>query len=53
VRVADAAVVGSALCGTIAANLDTRGHARPDAVQKLLDQVRELAEGVRTARVHP
>ena len=53
VRVADAAVVGSALCGTIAANLDEHGHARPDAVRKLLDQVRELAEGVRTARVHP
>lgn len=53
VRVADAAVVGSALCGTIAANLDAHGHARPEAVQKLLDQVRELAEGVRKARVHP
>ena len=45
VRVADAAVVGSALCSTIAANL---GSA--DLVRRLLDQVRELADGVRGAR---
>ena len=45
VRVADAAVVGSALCSTIAANL---GSA--DLVRRLLDQVRELADGVREAR---
>ncbi|HET6195956.1 MAG TPA: tryptophan synthase subunit alpha, partial [Acetobacteraceae bacterium] len=46
VRVADAAVVGSALCSTIEANL-----GQPDLVRKVLDQVRELADGVRGARV--
>ena len=43
---ADAAVVGSALCSTIAANL-----GKPHLVQSMLDQVRELAAGVRGARV--
>jgi tryptophan synthase alpha chain len=47
VRVADAAVVGSALCSTIAANL-----GKPGLVRNVLDQVRELAAGVRGARVH-
>ena len=47
VRIADAAVVGSALCSTIAANL-----GKPDLVRAVLDQVRELAAGVRGARVH-
>jgi tryptophan synthase alpha chain len=47
VRIADAAVVGSALCSTIAANL-----GKPDLVARVLQQVRELAEGVRTARMH-
>ncbi len=51
-RIADAAVVASALIDTLAANLDEHGHARPGAVAKVLDQVRELAEGVRGARVH-
>jgi tryptophan synthase alpha chain len=46
VRVADAAVVGSALCSTIEANLN-----RPDLVREVLDQVRELAAAVRSARV--
>ena len=46
VRVADAAVVGSALCSTIEANL-----GKPEMVQMVLDQVRELADGVRGARV--
>jgi tryptophan synthase alpha chain len=50
-RVADAAVVASALIDTLAANLDDAGHAKPDAVRKVLDQVRALAEGVRGARV--
>jgi tryptophan synthase alpha chain len=45
VRVADAAVVGSALCGTIAANL-----GKPELVRNLLNQVRELADGVHAAR---
>jgi tryptophan synthase alpha chain len=51
VRVADAAVVASALIDTLAANLDAAGKAKPDAVRKVLDQVRALAEGVRGARV--
>lgn len=46
-RAADAAVVGSAICGTIAANVGS-----PELVNKVLDQVRELAAGVRGARVH-
>ena len=50
VRVADAAVVASALIDTLAANLDEHGHAKPDAVGKVLDQVRALAAGVRGAR---
>jgi tryptophan synthase alpha chain len=51
VRIADAAVVGSALIDTLAANLDVHGCAKADAVRKVLDQVRELAAGVRGARV--
>jgi tryptophan synthase alpha chain len=46
VRIADAAVVGSALCSTIAANL-----GKSDLVGNLLAQVRQLADGVRAARV--
>jgi tryptophan synthase alpha chain len=51
VRVADAAVVASALIDTLAKNLDERGRARPGTVALVLDQVRGLAEGVRAARV--
>jgi len=47
VRIADAAVVGSALCSTITANL-----GKPDLVRNVLDQVRELAAGVRKARMN-
>jgi len=47
VRVADAAVVGSALCSTIAAN-----QGKPELVQRLLEQVQQLADSVRAARVH-
>ncbi len=50
-RVADAAVVASALIDTLAANLDEQGRAKPGAVAKVLDQVRALAAGVRGARV--
>ena len=50
VRVADAAVVASALLDTLAANLDEHGRAHQDAVGKVLDQVRELAASVRKAR---
>jgi tryptophan synthase alpha chain len=51
VRVADAAVVASALIDTLAASLDAEGRAGPDTVRRVLDQVRELADAVRTARV--
>lgn len=46
-RIADAAVVGSALVSTLAQSLDEHGRARPDSVRKVLDQVRELAAAVR------
>ena len=49
VHVADAAVVASALIETLAANLDASGRAKPEAVHRVLDQVRALAEGVRGA----
>jgi len=49
-RVADAAVVASALIDTLAAHLDDHGRAKPDAVRHVLDQVRGLAEGVRAGR---
>ena len=51
VQVADGAVVASALIETLAASLDANGKAGPDTVRRVLDQVRALAEGVRTARV--
>ena len=50
VRVADGAVVASALIDTLAASLDEQGRAPPDAVARVLDQVRELAGAVRAAR---
>jgi tryptophan synthase alpha chain len=50
VKVADAAVVASALIDTLAAGLDEHGRASPHAVGKVLDQVRALAAGVRGAR---
>jgi tryptophan synthase alpha chain len=46
-RVADAAVVASALIDTLSANLDADGKALPRAVDKVLDQVRGLATAVR------
>jgi len=51
VRVADAAVVASALINTLSASLDVDGHATPDTARRVLDQVRALADGVRFARV--
>jgi tryptophan synthase alpha chain len=51
VRVADGAVVASALLETLAASLDAKGRAGPDSVRLVLDQVRALAEGVRAARL--
>jgi len=49
-RVADAAVVGSALVDRIAASLDSAGKALPTLVGAVLADVRALAEGVRQAR---
>jgi tryptophan synthase alpha chain len=49
-RVADAAVVGSALVSRIAERLDPSGRAAPTLLDDVLALVRELAEGVRGAR---
>jgi tryptophan synthase alpha chain len=46
-RVADAAVVASALIETLSRHLEEDGRARPDAARAVLDQVRELAAAVR------
>ena len=50
VQAADGAVVASALIDTLAASLDEHGHAGRDTVRLVLDQIRALAAGVRTAR---
>ncbi len=49
-RVADAAVVGSALVDLVADNLDGSGSATPGLADKVLEAVSKLAEGVRSAR---
>ena len=49
-RVADAVVVGSALIDTLAASLDAAGRPAADSARRVLDQVRDLAAGVRGAR---
>jgi len=49
-RVADAAVIGSALVAHIADSLDAHGRAPPGLAASLLDQVSELAAAVRAAR---
>jgi len=49
-RVADAAVVGSALVERVAAHLDGAGKAAPGLVAAVLDDVKALAAGVRGAR---
>ena len=49
-RVADAAVVGSALVETVRANLDAAGKATPQCAKAVLSLVGELASGVRGAR---
>ncbi len=46
-RIADAAVVASALIDTLSAHLDADGHALPGAVEAVLDQVCSLAAAVR------
>ena len=49
-KVADAAVVGSALVSRIGAHVDDSGAASPQGVTETLALVRELAAGVRRAR---
>jgi len=49
-RIADAAVVASALIETLSRRLDTDGKALPGAVEAVLDQVRGLAAAVRRLR---
>jgi tryptophan synthase alpha chain len=46
-RIADGAVVASALIDTLSAHLDANGKALPGAVEAVLDQVRGLAAAVR------
>jgi len=52
-RVADAAVVGSALVERVAAALDADGRATPGLAASVLAEVRALSDGVRRARVRP
>ncbi|MGD9538246.1 MAG: tryptophan synthase subunit alpha [Alphaproteobacteria bacterium] len=49
-RVADAAVVGSALVSALAASLDDKGRATGATVNAVLSLVRRLSQGVREAR---
>jgi tryptophan synthase alpha chain len=49
-RVADAAVIGSALVDRVAQSLDGAGKAMPGLVDAVLDEVRALATAVRRAR---
>jgi tryptophan synthase alpha chain len=49
-RVADAAVVGSALVQRVADHLDEAGRAKPSLVEAVLDDVQALSAKVRRAR---
>jgi tryptophan synthase alpha chain len=49
-KVADGAVVGSALVDRVAGNLDAAGRAKPGLPEAVLGLVRDLAAGVRDAR---
>jgi tryptophan synthase alpha chain len=49
-RIADAAVVGSALVDIIEANLDDNGNAKADLVDKALEFVAKLAKGVQLSK---
>jgi tryptophan synthase alpha chain len=49
-RIADGAVVASALIDVLAADLDAEGHAKPGTAQKVLDQVAALASAVRSVK---
>jgi tryptophan synthase alpha chain len=49
-RVADAAVVGTALVDRLAANLDDQARAKPGLIEAVLGDVTALADGLRRAR---
>jgi tryptophan synthase alpha chain len=49
-RIADAAVVGSALVSALAASLDASGRAGTGTTKAVLDLVRRLSDGVKAAR---
>jgi tryptophan synthase alpha chain len=49
-RIADAAVVGTAIVETVARHLAADGSAGPGLVEAVEAQVRDLARGVRGAR---
>ena len=49
-KIADAAVVGSALVDIIEANLDDNGNAKADLVDKALEFVAKLAKGVQLSK---
>ncbi len=51
VRIADGAVVASALIDTLRTSLDAQGNATPETARLVLDQVRALAGAVRGAKV--
>jgi tryptophan synthase alpha chain len=50
VRVADAAVVASALIATLEDSLDTEGRAGPETVPRVVAQLEQLAQAVHAAR---
>jgi tryptophan synthase alpha chain len=49
-KVADAAVVGSALVDRVASSLDAHGKATPELIKAVLGDVQILSQGVRSAR---
>ncbi len=49
-RVADAAVVGSAIVSRLAKNLDDQARPKPGLIEDVLNLVGRLADGVRSAR---
>jgi tryptophan synthase alpha chain len=49
-RIADGAVVASALIDVLAGELDAEGRAKPGTARKVLDQVAALAAAVRKAK---
>jgi len=49
-RVADAAVVGSAIVERVKAGLDDKGAPKPDLLPGVFSYIRALSEGVRSAR---